>query len=159
MAANEPEEPIVQEVEQDFKQIRLLQRLLLVDVFPLQRIQAGLLLGGQQCCWLASWSITGSRAGAISMRSISACQPGDRGLRGPDAHHAVGEVIHHHLSDQSIGILLALFDRIRVVRARAIENPRSASVSPDHRATRISTPRMTDDDRFCGTARHLSPGL
>jgi voltage-gated potassium channel len=130
MTANEPEEPIVQEVEQARRRIRPLQRLLLVDVFrdkesrPVFYWAAGMLLVGVLVYhWLEGWSYLD----ALYFCVVSLATVGYGDLTPTTPLARLFTIIY---LINGIGILLALFDRIRVVRARAIENPAPSKRKP-----------------------------
>jgi voltage-gated potassium channel len=119
MTVNEPEEPIVQEVEQGFKRVRPIQRLLLVDVFrdkesrPVFYWAGGVLLVGVLVYhWLEGWSFLD----ALYFCVVSLATVGYGDLT-PTTPLAKMFTIIYLIN--GIGILLALFDRIRVVRARS----------------------------------------
>ena len=123
MAANEPEEPIVQEVEQARKRIRPLQRLLLLDVFrdkesrPVFYWAGGMLLGGVLVYhWLEGWSYLD----ALYFCVVSLATVGYGDLT-PTTPLAKLFTIFYVIN--GIAVLLAVFDRIRAVRARSIEGP------------------------------------
>ena len=123
MAPNDSEEPIVQEAKQDFRRVRPLQRLLLVDVFrdkesrPVFYWAGGMLLAGVLVYhWLEGWSYLD----ALYFCVVSLATVGYGDLTPTTPLARVFTIIY---LINGIGILLALFDRIRVVRARAIENP------------------------------------
>ena len=123
MTVNEPEEPIVQEVEQARKRIRPLQRLLLLDVLrdkesrPVFYWVVGMLLAGVLVYhWLEGWSYLD----ALYFCVVSLATVGYGDLTPTTPLAKLFTIIY---LINGIGILLALFDRIRVVRARAIENP------------------------------------
>jgi voltage-gated potassium channel len=123
MTDNAPEEPIVQEVEQARRRIRPLQRLLLLDVIrdkesrPVFYWAGGMLLGGVLAYhWLEGWSYLDALYFCVV--SLATVGYGDLTPTTPLARlFTVFYLIN------GIGILLALFDRLRVVRSRAIENP------------------------------------
>ncbi len=130
MAANEAEEPIVQEVERDMKRIRPLQRLLLVDVFrdkesrPVFYWAAGMLVAGVVIYhWLEGWSYLD----ALYFCVVSLATVGYGDLTPTTPLARLFTIIY---LINGIGILLALFDRIRVVRARAIENSAQSKRKP-----------------------------
>jgi len=123
MTLNEPEEPLVQEVEQARKRIRPLQRLLLLDVIrdkesrPVFYWAAGMLVAGVVIYrWLEGWSYLD----ALYFCVVSLATVGYGDLTPTTPLARLFTIIY---LINGIGILLALFDRIRVVRARAIENP------------------------------------
>jgi hypothetical protein len=123
MTVNEPEEPIMQEVEQVTRRIRPLQRLLLLDVIrdkesrPVFYWAGGMLLGGVLVYhWLEGWSYLD----ALYFCVVSLATVGYGDLTPTTPWAKLFTIIY---LINGIGILLALFDRIRVVRARAIENP------------------------------------
>ena len=100
MTVNEPEEPIVQEVEQARRRIRPLQRLLLLDVFrdkesrPVFYWAGGMLLGGVLVYhWLEGWSYLDALYFCVV--SLATVGYGDLTPTTP-----LGQVIHHYLSDQ-----------------------------------------------------------
>ena len=100
MTVNEPEEPIVQEVEQDCKRIRPIQRLFLVDVLrdkesrPVFYWVVGMLLAGVLVYhWLEGWSYLDALYFCVV--SLATVGYGDLTPTTP-----LGEAIHHHLSDQ-----------------------------------------------------------
>ena len=123
MTVNEPDEPIVQEVAQARKRIRPLQRLLLLDVIsdkesrPVFYWAGGMLLVGVLVYhWLEGWSYLDALYFCVV--SLATVGYGDLTPTTPLARlFTIVYLIN------GIGILLALFDRLRVVRARAIENP------------------------------------
>lgn len=119
MLTNEPEEPIVQEVERDIKRVRPIQRLLLLDVFRDKESRpvfywAGsvLLVGILVYRWLEGWSFLD----ALYFCVVSLATVGYGDLS-PTTPLARAFTIIYLIN--GIGILLALFDRIRVVRARS----------------------------------------
>ena len=123
MTLNEPEEPLVQEVGQARKRIRPLQRLLLLDVIrdkesrPVFYWAAGMLVAGVIIYhWLEGWSYLD----ALYFCVVSLATVGYGDLTPTTPLARLFTIIY---LINGIGILLALFDRIRVVRARAIENP------------------------------------
>jgi hypothetical protein len=123
MIVNEPEEPIVQEVEQATRRIRPLQRLLLLDVIrdkesrPVFYWAAGMLLAGVLVYhWLEGWSYLD----ALYFCVVSLATVGYGDLTPTTPLARLFTIIY---LINGIGILLALFDRIRVVRSRVIENP------------------------------------
>lgn len=123
MTVNEPEEPIVQEVEQARRRIRPLQRLLLLDVIsdkesrPVFYWAGGMLLIGVLVYhWLEGWSYLD----ALYFCVVSLATVGYGDLT-PTTPLAKLFTIVYLIN--GIGILLALFDRLRVVRSRVIENP------------------------------------
>ena len=123
MTVNEPEEPIVEEVVQARKRIRPLQRMLLLDVFrdkesrPVFYWAGGMLLGGVLVYhWLEGWSYLDALYFCVV--SLATVGYGDLTPTTPLARlFTIVYLIN------GIGILLALFDRLRVVRSRVIENP------------------------------------
>ena len=130
MTVNEPEGPIVQEVEQARRRIRPLQRLLLVDVFrdkesrPVFYWAGGMLLAGVTIYhWLEGWSYLD----ALYFCVVSLATVGYGDLTPTTPLARLFTIIY---LINGIGILLALFDRIRVVRARAIENPAPSKRKP-----------------------------
>ena len=123
MTAIEPEEPIVQDVQRVTRRIRPIQRLLLLDVFrdkesrPVFYWAGGMLLAGVLVYhWLEGWSYLD----ALYFCVVSLATVGYGDLTPTTPLARVFTIIY---LINGIGILLALFDRIRVVRARAIENP------------------------------------
>jgi voltage-gated potassium channel len=121
MENTEPEKPIVKEVERDYKKVRPLKRLLLLDVIsdkesrPVFYWAGGMLLGGVLVYhWLEGWSYLD----ALYFCVVSLATVGYGDLT-PTTPLARLFTIFYLIN--GIGILLALFDRIRVVRARAIE--------------------------------------
>ena len=123
MTANEPEEPIVQEVEQARRRIRPIQRLLLLDVLrdkesrPVFYWVVGMLLAGVLVYhWLEGWSYLD----ALYFCVVSLATVGYGDLTPTTPLAKLFTIIY---LINGIGILLALFDRIRVVRARAVETP------------------------------------
>jgi len=123
MTLNEPEEPLVQEVEQARKRIRPLQRLLLLDVIrdkesrPVFYWAVGMLVAGVIIYHrLEGWSYLD----ALYFCVVSLATVGYGDLTPTTPLARLFTIIY---LINGIGILLALFDRIRVVRARAIENP------------------------------------
>ena len=123
MTANEPEEPIVQEVEQARRRIRPIQRLLLLDVIrdkesrPVFYWAVGMLVAGVIIYHrLEGWSYLD----ALYFCVVSLATVGYGDLTPTTPLARLFTIIY---LINGIGILLALFDRIRVVRARAIENP------------------------------------
>jgi voltage-gated potassium channel len=123
MTVKEPEEPIVQEVEQVRRRIRPLQRLLLLDVIrdkesrPVFYWAGGMLLGGVLVYhWLEGWSYLDALYFCVV--SLATVGYGDLTPTTPLARlFTIVYLIN------GIGILLALFDRLRVVRSRVIVNP------------------------------------
>jgi hypothetical protein len=120
MATNEPEEPIVPEVERDIERVRLFQRLLLLDVFrdkesrPVFYWAGGMLLAGVLVYhWLEGWSYLD----ALYFCVVSLATVGYGDLT-PTTPLARAFTIIYLIN--GIGILLALFDRLRVVRSRSI---------------------------------------
>jgi voltage-gated potassium channel len=118
-----PEEPILERVERDRERIRSLKRLLLLDVIsdkesrPVFYWAGGMLLGGVLVYhWLEGWSYLD----ALYFCVVSLATVGYGDLT-PTTPLAKGFTIFYLIN--GIAILLALFDRLRVVRARAIENP------------------------------------
>lgn len=123
MTVNIPEEPIVEEVVQARKRIRPLQRLLLLDVIrdkesrPVFYWAAGMLVVGVVIYhWLEGWSYLD----ALYFCVVSLATVGYGDLTPTTPLARLFTIIY---LINGIGILLALFDRIRVVRARALENP------------------------------------
>jgi hypothetical protein len=123
MTVKEPEEPLVQEVEQARKRIRPLQRLLLLDVIrdkesrPVFYWAAGVLVAGVIIYhWLEGWSYLD----ALYFCVVSLATVGYGDLTPTTPLARLFTIIY---LINGIGILLALFDRIRVVRTRALENP------------------------------------
>jgi len=119
MVANGPEEPIVHEDERDIQRVRPLQRLLLVDVFrdkesrPVFYWAGGMLLAGVLVYhWLEGWSYLD----ALYFCVVSLATVGYGDLTPTTPLAKVFTIIY---LINGIGILLALFDRIRVVRARS----------------------------------------
>ena len=120
MAPNEPEEPIVQEVEQARRRIRPIQRLLLLDVIrdkesrPVFYWAAGMLVVGVVIYhWLEGWSYLDALYFCVV--SLATVGYGDFTPTTPLAR--LFTIIY---LINGIGILLALFDRIRIVRARSL---------------------------------------
>jgi voltage-gated potassium channel len=123
MTSNEPEEPIVQEVAQARRRIRPLQRLLLLDVIrdkesrPVFYWAGGMLLVGVIVYhWLEGWSYLDALYFCVV--SLATVGYGDLTPTTP-----LAKVFTIFYLINGIGILLALFDRLRVVRSRVIENP------------------------------------
>ena len=123
MTKNEPEEPIVEEVGQARKRIRPLQRLLLLDVIrdkesrPVFYWAVGMLVAGVIIYHrLEGWSYLDALYFCVV--SLATVGYGD-----PTPTTPLARLFTIIYLINGIGILLALFDRIRVVRARAIENP------------------------------------
>ena len=118
MAPNESEESIVQEVERTRQRVRPLQRLLLLDVFrdkesrPVFYWAGSVLLTGILVYhWLEGWSYLD----ALYFCVVSLATVGYGDLT-PTTPLARAFTIVYLIN--GIGILLALFDRIRVVRAQ-----------------------------------------
>ena len=123
MTVNEPDEPIVQEVRQDFRRVRPIQRLFLLDVFrdkesrPVFYWAGGMLLVGVLVYhWLEGWSFLD----ALYFCVVSLATVGYGDLTPTTPLAKLFTIIY---LINGIGILLALFDRIRVVRSRVIDNP------------------------------------
>jgi voltage-gated potassium channel len=125
MATNEAEKPIVEEVERRYERIRPLKRLLLLDVLsdresrPVFYWAGGMLLGGVLVYhWLEGWSYLDALYFCVV--SLATVGYGDFTPTTP-----LGRLFTIIYLINGIGILLALFDRIRAVRARAVgEIPR-----------------------------------
>ena len=117
----EPEKPIVKEVERDYKRIRPLMRLLLLDVLrdresrPVFYWAGGMLLVGVLVYhWLEGWSYLD----ALYFCVVSLATVGYGDLT-PTTPLARAFTIFYLIN--GIVVLLALFDRIRTVRARSVE--------------------------------------
>jgi len=120
MENTEPEKPIIERVERDRERIRPFKRLLLLDVIsdkesrPVFYWAGGMLLSGVLVYhWLEGWSYLD----ALYFSVVSLATVGYGDLT-PTTPLAKGFTIFYLIN--GIAILLALFDRIRVVRARAI---------------------------------------
>jgi hypothetical protein len=117
----ESEEPILEKVERDRERIRPFKRLLLLDVLsdresrPVFYWAGGMLLAGVLIYhWLEGWSYLDALYFCVV--SLATVGYGDFTPTTPLARlFTIFYLIN------GIGILLALFDRLRVVRARAIE--------------------------------------
>jgi voltage-gated potassium channel len=123
MENNEPEKPILTRVERDRERIRPLKRLLLLDVIsdkesrPVFYWAGGMLLAGVLVYhWLEGWSYLD----ALYFCVVSLATVGYGDLTPTTPLAKLFTIIY---LINGIGILLALFDRIRVVRARAVETP------------------------------------
>jgi len=121
MAPNESEESIVQEVERTRQRVRPLQRLLLLDVFrdkesrPVFYWAGSVLLTGILVYhWLEGWSYLD----ALYFCVVSLATVGYGDLT-PTTPLARAFTIFYLIN--GIVVLLALFDRIRTVRARSVE--------------------------------------
>jgi voltage-gated potassium channel len=121
MANNEPEEPVVHDVEQGIKKYRPVQRLFMLDVLgdPESRpvfywAGGALLVGVLVYHFLEGWSYLD----ALYFCVVSLATVG-YGDFTPTTPLARAFTIIYLIN--GIGILLALFDRIRIVRARSIE--------------------------------------
>jgi len=117
----EPEKPIVKEVERDHKRIRPLMRLLLLDVLgdresrPVFYWAGGMLLAGVLVHhWLEGWSYLD----ALYFCVVSLATVGYGDLTPTTPLARLFTIIY---LINGIVILLALFDRIRTVRARSVE--------------------------------------
>ena len=123
MENTEPEKPILEKVERDRERIRPLKRLLLLDVLsdkesrPVFYWAGGMLLAGVLVYhWLEGWSYLDALYFCVV--SLATVGYGDFTPTTPLARlFTIFYLIN------GIAILLALFDRLRVVRARAIEGP------------------------------------
>ena len=123
MENTEPEKPILEKVERDRERIRPFKRLLLLDVIsdkesrPVFYWAGGMLLAGVLVYhWLEGWSYLDALYFCVV--SLATVGYGDFTPTTP-----LGRLFTIFYLINGIAILLALFDRIRVVRARAIEGP------------------------------------
>jgi len=123
MENTEPEKPILEKVERDRERVRPLKRLLLLDVLsdkesrPVFYWAGGMLLGGVLVYhWLEGWSYLDALYFCVV--SLATVGYGDFTPTTP-----LGRLFTIFYLLNGIAILLALFDRVRVVRARAIEGP------------------------------------
>jgi len=123
MENTEPEKPILEKVERDRERIRPLKRLLLLDVLsdkesrPVFYWAGGMLLAGVLVYhWLEGWSYLDALYFCVV--SLATVGYGDFTPTTP-----LARVFTIFYLINGIAILLALFDRLRVVRARAIEGP------------------------------------
>ena len=125
MENTEPEKPILEKVERDRERIRPLKRLLLLDVIsdkesrPVFYWAGGMLLAGVLVYhWLEGWSYLDALYFCVV--SLATVGYGDFTPTTPLARlFTIFYVIN------GIAVLLAVFDRIRAVRARAVgETPR-----------------------------------
>jgi voltage-gated potassium channel len=123
MENTEPEKQILEKVERNRERIRPFKRLLLLDVIsdkesrPVFYWAGGMLLGGVLVYhWLEGWSYIDALYFCVV--SLATVGYGDFTPTTPLARlFTIFYLIN------GIAILLALFDRLRVVRARAIEGP------------------------------------
>ena len=121
MENTEPEKPILEEVERGRERIRPLKRLLLLDVLSDQDSRTvfywagGMLLVGVLIYhWLEGWSYLD----ALYFCVVSLATVGYGDLT-PTTPLARAFTIFYLIN--GIVVLLALFDRIRTVRARSVE--------------------------------------
>ena len=123
MENTEPEKQILEKVERNRERIRPFKRLLLLDVIsdkesrPVFYWAGGMLLAGVLVYhWLEGWSYIDALYFCVV--SLATVGYGDFTPTTPLARlFTIFYLIN------GIAILLALFDRLRVVRARAIEGP------------------------------------
>ena len=123
MENTEPEKQILEKAERNRERIRPLKRLLLLDVMsdkesrPVFYWAGGMLLAGVLVYhWLEGWSYIDALYFCVV--SLATVGYGDFTPTTPLARlFTIFYLIN------GIAILLALFDRLRVVRARAIEGP------------------------------------
>jgi hypothetical protein len=123
MENTEPEKQILEKVERNRERIRPFKRLLLLDVLsdkesrPVFYWAGGMLLGGVLVYhWLEGWSYLDALYFCVV--SLATVGYGDFTPTTP-----LGRLFTIFYLLNGIAILLALFDRVRVVRARAIEGP------------------------------------
>ena len=123
MENTEPEKPILEKVERNRERIRPFKRLLLLDVLsdkesrPVFYWAGGMLLAGVLVYhWLEGWSYLDALYFCVV--SLATVGYGDLTPTTP-----VARLFTIFYLINGIAILLALFDRLRVVRARAIEGP------------------------------------
>jgi hypothetical protein len=123
MENTEPEKPILEKVERNRERIRPFKRLLLLDVMsdkesrPVFYWAGGMLLAGVLVYhWLEGWSYIDALYFCVV--SLATVGYGDFTPTTP-----VARLFTIFYLINGIAILLALFDRLRVVRARAIEGP------------------------------------
>ena len=123
MENTEPEKQVLEKVERNRERIRPLKRLLLLDVLsdkesrPVFYWAGGMLLAGVLVYhWLEGWSYIDALYFCVV--SLATVGYGDFTPTTPLARlFTIFYLIN------GIAILLALFDRLRVVRARSIEGP------------------------------------
>jgi len=133
MENTEPEKQILEKAERNRERIRPLKRLLLLDVMsdkesrPVFYWAGGMLLAGVLVYhWLEGWSYVDSLYFCVV--SLATVGYGDFTPTTPLARlFTIFYLIN------GIAILLALFDRLRVVRARAIEGPAEGKRTPNER--------------------------
>jgi voltage-gated potassium channel len=120
MAPTESGKPITRGVKRKFRVYKVLQRLLLWDVFrdPESRpvfywAVSALLVGVLVYHWLEGWSYLDALYFCVV--SLATVGYGDLTPKTP-----LARVFTIFYLINGIGILLALFDRLRVVRARAV---------------------------------------
>jgi voltage-gated potassium channel len=123
MENTEPEKQILEKVERNRERIRPLKRLLLLDVMsdkesrPVFYWAGGMLLAGVLVYhWIEGWSYLDALYFCVV--SLATVGYGDFTPTTP-----LGRLFTIFYLINGIAILLALFDRLRVVRARAIEGP------------------------------------
>lgn len=116
----EPEKQVLEKVERKRERVRPLKRLLLLDVIsdkdsrPVFYWAGGMLLGGVLVYhWLEGWSYIDALYFCVV--SLATVGYGDFTPTTP-----FGRLFTIFYLVNGIGILLALFDRIRIVRARSI---------------------------------------
>jgi len=116
----EPEKQVLEKVERKRERVRPLKRLLLLDVIsdkdsrPVFYWAGGMLLGGVLVYhWLEGWSYIDALYFCVV--SLATVGYGDFTPTTP-----LGRLFTIFYLVNGIGILLALFDRIRIVRARSI---------------------------------------
>jgi hypothetical protein len=123
MENTEPEKQVLEKVERNRERIRPLKRLLLLDVMsdresrPVFYWAGGMLLAGVLVYhWLEGWSYLD----ALYFCVVSLATVGYGDLT-PTTPLAKLFTIFYVIN--GIAVLLAVFDRIRAVRARSIEGP------------------------------------
>ena len=134
MENTEPEKPILEKVERNRERIRPFKRLLLLDVMsdkesrPVFYWAGGMLLAGVLVYhWLEGWSYVDALYFCVV--SLATVGYGDFTPTTP-----LARVFTIFYLINGIAILLALFDRLRVVRARAIEGPAEGKRAQGERA-------------------------